>query len=141
MAGRLVVSAEALPAKTNREKVLALEAKMRELPQVEIETIHHFAPGVYAREIRIPAGVLLTGMIHRTEHLSIISKGRMTVVSANAPKIEIEAPYTLLSKPGAKRAIYAHTDSVWTCIHPTTETDLDKLEELFIAPCFEALGD
>lgn len=139
--GREVIPSQELSAKTNRAKVLALEARMRELPQVEIETIHHFAPGVYAREIRIPAGVLLTGMIHRTEHLSIISKGRMTVVSANAEKIEIEAPYTLLSKPGAKRAIYAHTDSVWTCIHPTTETDLDKLEELFIAPCFEALGD
>lgn len=126
-------------APSNREQILRLEARMRELPAIEIETLHHFAPGIYAREIRIPKGVLLTGKIHRTEHLSIISKGRLTFVSANASRMTVEAPYTLVSKPGAKRAIYAHEDSVWTCIHPTTETDLDRLEEIFIAPSFEAL--
>jgi hypothetical protein len=38
-----------------------------------------------------------------------------------------------VSKPGIKRAGYAHSDTVWICIHPTDETDLEKLEEHFIA--------
>lgn len=137
--GGEVTTSERQVTLARRGKILALEAHMRELPQVEVETIHHFAPGLYCREIRIPAGTLLTGKIHRTEHLSMISKGRVTFISANADRLTVEAPYMLRSMPGAKRAIYAHTDAVWTCLHPTDETDLEKLEALLIAPDFAAL--
>lgn len=122
-----------------REKILRLEAQMLSQPQVELETIHHFAPGVYARELRIPAGVILTGKIHRTEHLNIVSQGRITVFTEDGGKKEIVAPCTLVSKPGTKRVGYAHEDTVWTCIHPTNETDLDALEAALIAPDYAAL--
>jgi hypothetical protein len=121
-----------------RESLLAMESAMREMPQVELEVVHHFSPGIYARELRIPKGTILTGKIHRHEHLNIISQGDITVLTESGMQ-RITAPHTLLSLPGIKRAGYAHEDTVWTTIHATDETDLAKLEELFIAPTFDAL--
>ena len=41
------------------------------------------------------------------------------------------------SLPGTKRAVYAHPDVVWTTIHLTNETDLDKIEAEVIAPTYQ----
>jgi hypothetical protein len=84
---------------------------------------------VYAREMTIPAGVIATGAVHKTEHLSIISIGHCVLTTDDGTK-EIHGPCTFVSKPGAKRAIVAITETVMTTIHPTEETDLDKLCEL-----------
>lgn len=128
-----------MPDLVAREKILHLEDAIRTLlPPVDLEVIHHFAPGVYAREMRIPAGVMLTGKIHRTEHLNIISAGRIEVYS-NGETFEIKAPCTFISKPGTKRAGFVHEDTVWTTIHVTNETDLERIEAEVIVESFEAL--
>jgi hypothetical protein len=116
-------------------KIDQLENAIRsQLPPVELETIHHFAPGVYARELHISAGVLLTGKIHRTRHLNIVSKGRIAVWSEATGSTIMEAPAAFVSDPGTRRVGFAYEDTVWTTIHPTDETDLVKLEELLIEP-------
>jgi hypothetical protein len=121
-----------------REKVVRLEGEMFKQPQVEIETTHHFASGIYAREIFIPKGTLLTGKIHKTGHLNILSKGDITVLTDGGMK-RLKAPCTFVASPGTKRAGYAHEDSVWTTIHASEETELDKLEAELIVPSFDAL--
>ena len=130
-----------MPSIDNQEKILQLEDAIRALPtQVKPVTLHHFAPGVYARECQIPAGVVLTGKIHKTEHLSIISKGVLDVYS-NGVVTKITAPYTFVSKPGTKRGVYAYEDVVWTTIHVTDETDIEKLEAMLIADSFDDLEE
>ena len=98
---------------------------------------HHFAPGLYAREILLPAGVRIIGKIHYHAHVNTISKGRVTVFTEFGSQ-ELTAPVTFVSKPGTKRAVVAHEDTIWTTYHPTDETDLAKIEEAVIAPSFEA---
>lgn len=122
----------------SREEILALENEMRKLPPLEIKTTHHFSKGIYAREIFIPKGTLLTGKIHKTEHLNIISQGDISVYTEDGPK-RIKAPCTIVCKPGTKRVGYAHEDTIWTTVHGTQETDLGKLEEELIAENFEQL--
>lgn len=109
------------------EKIFRLEREMVKFEQLEILTTHYFAEGLYAREIFIPKGVLLTGKIHKTEHLNILSKGEITVWTEDGMK-RLKSPYTLVSKPGTKRVGFAHEDTIWTTIHATKETDLEKLE-------------
>lgn len=134
-----VVKAMASPSAGDlRGKVVRLESEMLKHPQVAIETTHHFATGIYAREIFIPKGVLLTGKIHKTDHLNILSKGEITVLTDGGMK-RLKAPCTFVATAGTKRAGYAHEDSVWTTIHASNETDLDKLEAELIAPTFEEL--
>ncbi|MFM0638081.1 SET domain-containing protein-lysine N-methyltransferase [Paraburkholderia metrosideri] len=113
-------------ALTMRDKVYAIEKEVQKLPQVECPVRHYFAPGIYAREMTIPAGVLITGAVHRHEHLCTVSKGRL-IVSMDKGMKEVSAPCTLISKAGAKRVGYAVEETVWTTYHATTETDLDKL--------------
>jgi hypothetical protein len=115
-----------------RDKVNALETEMRRREQIEIPVKHYFSQGVYAREITIPAGTLLTGKIHKFEQLNILSAGEISVLTEDGIK-RVEAPFTVVSPPGTKRIAFAHTDCVWTTIHGTHETDLEKIENHFIA--------
>jgi hypothetical protein len=112
-----------------REQIERLEAQMRMMEQLPIEPVHHFADGLYAREITIRAGTILTGKVHSTEHLNIVSQGRIAVWTEDGMKI-VAAPCTLISRPGTKRVGFALEDTVWTTIHanPQNFTDLADLE-------------
>lgn len=130
----------AQPELSARERVERLERILEKAPPVDCPVRHHFAPGLYAREMTIPAGVVLTSAVHKTEHLCTVSAGRILVYMDNGP-VEIVAPYTFVSKPGAKRAGYALETTVWTTYHATTTTDLDALcEELTESTSAELLG-
>jgi hypothetical protein len=91
-------------------------------------TTHHFAPGVYLREMVIPKGMILTGAIHKTRHLNICSAGDISVLTTEGVR-RIKAPCVIMSEAGCKRAGFAHENTVWTCIHenPANETDVGKL--------------
>lgn len=128
-----------LPNVPTVEQIFRLENELKKLEQIEIQTTHHFAKGIYAREIKIPAGTVLTGKIHKTEHLNIVSQGKIAVWTEDGMKV-IEAPFTMVSRPGTKRVGYALEDTVWTTIHGTEEKDLERLEtELIETPALEDL--
>jgi hypothetical protein len=110
----------------SREKVYALEREIQQMPQAHCPIRHYFAGGIYAREMTIPAGVVLTGAVHRHEHLCTVSQGRIMVSTDEGMK-ELAAPCTIISKPGTKRVGYALETTVWTTYHITNETDLDKV--------------
>ena len=90
--------------------------------------LHYQIPGIYMREMWLPAGTLLVGKTHKKEHICVISKGKVKVVSEEFTDI-IDAPHTYVSKRGTKRAMFAFTDVVWTTVHNTQEIDLNKIEE------------
>lgn len=115
-------------------KIDALEATLATLPQVEMEVVHRFTPGLYIREIHIPAGTMLTSAEHKTEHPFVLSKGRIIVTSDNEGRLIYEAPFTGVTMPGTRRALYAETDVIWTTFHVTSETDVEKIGEQILAP-------
>lgn len=117
------------PVSSMREKVERLERIGGQFPQVDCPVREFFAPGLYAREMTVPAGVTATGAVHKTTHLSVISSGHCLLTTDDGVA-ELRAPYIGLSKAGAKRAILAIETTVITTFHPTDETDLDKLVEL-----------
>lgn len=133
------VGREMTPAE-GRAAVLKLEAAMRAMPerQVQLKVTHHFAPGVYMRELFIPKGVTLTGKVHKTEHLNILSQGKLKVMTESGVKL-LTASTVIKSQPGIKRAGYAIEDSVWITVHanPLGETDPEKLESILTAETFE----
>lgn len=114
------------------DRIEKLEADMRASGEcVDLKVVHHFSKGVYARELHIPAGTTLTGKVHKFSNLNILSQGEISVSTENGIE-RICAPYTVVSPPGTKRVAYAHTDCVWTTIHGTEETDLGKIEAIFV---------
>ncbi len=97
---------------------------------------HRFAPGVYTREMFVPAGLMLTGMIHKTEHISIFLQGKMLVTDRIGESKIIEAPIVEVALPGVKRAGIALEDVRWITVHPTDETDVDVLETMLVTNDF-----
>lgn len=107
-----------------RDKIFALEAAMLQMPQVEIPIAHHFAPGVYLREMRAPSGATITGFIHKTAHLCILAAGEMTV-STDEGMQTLVGPCVIAAKPGSKRVAYCHSDVVWINAHPNPDDGQD----------------
>ncbi|MEC4595456.1 hypothetical protein [Burkholderia vietnamiensis] len=103
-----------------------LEAEVSKLPQAACPVWHHFAPGLYARQMFIPAGTVLTGAVHKTEHLCIVS-GDIDVTTDDGVRRITAQQLVIKSAPGAKRAGFTHADTFWTTVHATDETDLDRL--------------
>ena len=116
----------------SRQVVFDMERLMHQVPQVELKVKHYFSKGVYARELHIPAGVILTGEIHKFENLNILSQGKIEVLTEKGMQ-EVEAPFTIVSPSGTKRIARAITDCIWTTIHGTDENDLNIIEKTFIA--------
>ena len=123
---------ELIPSASHRAKVDQVERALMNVPQVDCPVRHYFAPGMYAREITIPAGTTLIGAVHKTDNLVVLSAGRLRLATEAGP-IEIAAPYTMLCKAGSKNAAVALETAIWTNFlpNPTNETDLDVLVEIF----------
>lgn len=115
-----------------RDKVNIIEAEILKHPQIEAPVKHYFSSGLYARELFIPAGAILTGRIHKYQNLNILSAGEMAVLTEDGCK-RVSAPFTVVSPRGTKRVAYAFTDCVWTTILATDETDPDVIETKFTA--------
>lgn len=114
-------------ALTLESKLDDLEAAIVNGPPADCPVTHRFAPGLYIREIFIPAGTLLTSAIHKTEHPFVLAQGRIAVVSDNEGQVIYEAPHVGITQPGTRRALFAQTDVVWVTIHKTDKTDLEEI--------------
>lgn len=111
-------------------KIERLEGAMLALPQVECPVDHFFASGVYVRQMTAPAGTLIVGHEHKTEHVCILLKGSMTIATTEGVRT-VSAPLTFIAPPGRKVAVVLE-DIVFQNIHATEERDLDKIEAQII---------
>jgi len=119
------------PVESPWEKIDRIETDMVRLPQVECPLIHTFTPGLYSRQITMPAGTFLTSKIHLTEHPYVVSQGAVLVWIDGRVK-EIKAPYMGVTMPGTRRVLFTLTETIWTTFHVTDETEVDRIEEQII---------
>lgn len=108
-----------------------LEELFINAPQEECSVVHHFSPGLYIREVSMPAGATVVGHYHKTEHLNVMLKGRMILISPDGAKSELSAP-AMYTAPQGRKSAYILEDVVWQNIFPTEETDIDVLEDIFL---------
>ncbi len=117
------------------ERINWLERELAErFEPVDMPVTHRFTPGLYAREIFMPAGTLLTSKIHKTEHPFVVLSGKVSVWTGDGDEELIEGPHVGITKPGTRRVLYTHEDTRWITFHPSEETDLVKLEQQLIEP-------
>jgi hypothetical protein len=132
-------------AQAIRSQILGLQSSMTvavasgELVPFDFEANlqHVFAPGAYGRTLSFPKGTLIVGKIHKHAHLNVLSKGEVLVLTESGGLERLIGPLTMVSPPGTKRAVYALEDTVWTTVHLTDETDLQKIEDHVIAKTYE----
>lgn len=125
------------------ERVLALQSQMLAMPdhQIVIEPRHYFADGLYAREVTLPEGSTAIGYRHAQEHICIISRGRVQVVSEDGVR-EIAAPATMVIPAGRKNCVHALEETVWTTVHASDATTPDEAFAALVIPeSVTQLGD
>ena len=105
-----------------------LEAAFLEFDQVECPVSHYFGPGVYIREVIMPAGAYIIGHNHKDEHMNVMLEGRLTLIREDGTREELTAPQTFLGYPGRKIA-HIHETVRWQNIYAVTETDIGKIED------------
>lgn len=93
--------------------------------------VHHFAAGVYAKQMILPAGHYAVKHTHDYDHMSILAKGAVVVVVGDDAEV-YAAPACIHIKAGEQHTIEAIEDAVWFCIHATDETDPGKVDEVLI---------
>ena len=113
------------------EQVRALEAYARNQPQVRIDTDHVIHAGLYARTIRIPAGVLLTGAEIARATLLIVS-GHAAVTVGDTTQ-ELAGYHVLPAAAGRKQAFLALADTDLTMLFATDAADVETAESQFTA--------
>lgn len=109
-------------------------AAMTELPEAYYETQHTFTPGLYSRQIFIPAGTLCMSKIHKTKHPYVISKGEISVWTAEGGAVRLKAPHSGITQPGTRRLLFAHDDTIWTTFHAGPWATVEEFEANIIEP-------
>lgn len=101
------------------QKLDALESAILDnLAPVHMPVTHRFTPGLYAREILMPAGTVLTSQIHETEHPYVVLSGRVRVAVPGGEPVILGAGHVGITKPGTRRALYIEEECRWITFHP-----------------------
>lgn len=93
----------------------------------ELPLRHIFTPGLYTREIFLPAGALITTRIHLKEHPFVLSRGVVSVWDDVHGWQRLSAPFTGVTAPGTRRVLYIHEPAIWTTFHVTDKNDPDDV--------------
>ncbi|HQR22958.1 MAG TPA: hypothetical protein PKV98_18980 [Burkholderiaceae bacterium] len=127
----LATTGRSLPATppAAMERVRALEAQVQALPQVQIPTDHVIHAGLYARTIRIPASVILTGAEISCATLLIVS-GHVAVTVGDDTQ-ELIGYHVLPAAAGRKQAFLALADTDLTMLFATDARDIATAEGQF----------
>jgi hypothetical protein len=126
-----------------RQKVVALQDELLQMPQADIVTTHTFLPGVYERKITVPPWTVLTGAAHKTGYRVRLEKGKIAV-NVDTDVVVLIAPCEFDAKAGEQRAGRVFEDEVvWVDVYdnPDDCQDIETLEDrLYVVPeC--GLGD
>ena len=112
------------------EKVRFAEECAKRLPQVHILTSHVFHAGVYARTIRIPKGVFITGALIKRSTTLIISGRVLTYVGEDKP-IEYIGYNVITTSAHRKSAYSALEDTHLTMLFATNAKTVAEAEAEF----------
>lgn len=100
---------------------------------MDIDILHHFSDGLYAKETRIPAGRVLVQHKHAYAHLSVLASGTVEV-DVDGVRSTHTGPACLDIKANIHHGVKALTDVVWFCIHATDCADPGAVDEVLSLP-------
>ena len=110
------------------QRIESIEKTMLNVPQLDVPLHHAFAPNVYLRQVTMPKGAVIIGHQHKTEHFNIVLCGKATVFMEGEIQ-DIVAPAIFKSSANVRKVLFIHETMIWATVHPTTETNIEKLEE------------
>lgn len=110
-------------------KYLIAEGQTVVQEKTECPVTHHFEPGMYIREMHIPAETWFIGRPHLLGHRCTLEAGRVKLITEKG-SVELKAGDEMTTTPGYMMALYALTDVLGRTYHPnpTESRDIKALE-------------
>jgi len=114
------------------ELTVCIQAKVDsgELQGAETPLTHYHTKDLYGRRIIVPAGCFFTTRVHKTAHISVAFRGRITMLNAEGESQEVIAPDMFVTPAGTHRVVYVHEEVEFATIHHCEEQDDDNVVEL-----------
>lgn len=113
----------------NKDILLHNDGRILDVPDL-IPVTHEFADQIYLRKMVLKKGTVVVGAEHKHEHVWFLLSGNVNIKESDELINHIAPCYTI-SKPKAKRIIYANEDSIFINIHknPNNIKNIKKLED------------
>lgn len=93
----------------------------------DVEVAHYFGAGVYVRRTIMPAGHCVRVHVHNYDHIAVVGSGNGRLMVEDAPVRAVKSGDVIEIKAGKKHAYLADSETVWLCVHGTTEEEARKL--------------
>lgn len=110
--------------------VRAIEAALREMPQIQVVTHHVLHGGTYHRTIALKAGEAISGC-HVIKPTTLTIYGHVTVDSGDGEPITLHGYHVIPASAGRKQAFIAHTDTILTMSLATDAKTVEEAERDF----------
>lgn len=109
--------------------VRQLETITRQCPQIRVETEHSLHAGMYARTIRLPAGIVLTGVLIKVATIVIVH-GDCSVHTGDR-LIDLCGYNVIEAAAGRKQVFITRGETVITMLFPTSAPTIEQAENEF----------
>ncbi len=110
--------------------VRRMESMAAEQPQVAIATVHRFHAGLYARTIKVPSGVMITGVLVKVATLLVVDGDCLAYIGNDQP-LHLKGHQVLPASAGRKQAFFALQDTTLTMILASAAKTVDEVEREF----------
>jgi 5-deoxy-D-glucuronate isomerase len=117
-----------LTTDTDSLEPVEMPARATLADMAKIKNIH--SDGVYIKAYRVPAGLKIYSKRFPDDHVTILGQGSVMVENGDQ-QLKFLAPAHFVFEAMTRYTIYTLADSVWYCVHATTETDPTVLAELY----------
>lgn len=101
-------------------------AQMPDKPDDSVDVQHFFAAGHYARLSEIPKGRGICMHVHSYDHRTIVAAGSGWLITEDHKRM-VRAGESIMVRAGERHAFIAEEDTLWMCIHATTEPEARAL--------------
>jgi len=128
-----VLATPSIPAMSDEAigRVREFEKAVMQREQMPIVTRHMIHAGMYARTIKIPAGVVITGALIKRATI-LIMNGCVHIATEGGEQVggeQVFEGYNIIAASAHRKlAFFAHTDTYITAIFPTEASSVTDAE-------------
>lgn len=128
---KCLMEIDRIPDLSWEEKLAYLTHHFLQRTQVSCPVKHIFRPGVYIRQMRIPAETLFVGRPHTYGHRVDLVEGKVLLITESLRLVKT-APDSMLTIAGQQVVFFSMSDVVGRTFHanPDEIRDTDKLEAI-----------
>lgn len=139
-----IVSSKDISACEARQNLDDLESALLELPQLtedDFQLKEYVSGGMYCREITIPQYGMLTGRVYKFDHVEIMLRGDITILSANGQRKRYRGHNVIEAKAGKRQAGFANEETTWLTVNKVPNIPMDKMLDYTSTLGYEAYNE